>query len=228
MVGIVVRMTNSRTERLVQIVLFDGFDPMDVIGPYEVLWAGAMATKGALRVEFAAFDGPRDVPSGSALSLRATAKLDLEQVGILVIPGAVGTVNGGDEGSIPSILAQAANSEMTAAIGRAMKRPDLLIAAVCGGSLVLGMAGLIEGRNAVTHHMGMDVLAAAGVNAVRARVVDDGNLVSAGGVTSGLDLGLYLLERELGPKVAIEIEQLFAYERRGTTWRTSGMDAAYP
>jgi transcriptional regulator GlxA family with amidase domain len=221
-------MVNSATARLVQIVLFDGFDPLDVIAPYEVLWAGAMATQGALKVELAAFEGPREVPSGSALSLKATAKLELERVDILVIPGAVGTVNGGDEGSIPAILARAANSGMTAAIGKAMQRPDLLVAAVCGGALVLGMAGLIEGRNAVTHHMGMDVLAAAGVNVVRARVVDDGNLVSAGGVTSGLDLGLYLLERELGPKVAIEIEQLFAYERRGTAWRATGIDAAFP
>jgi transcriptional regulator GlxA family with amidase domain len=104
----------------------------------------------------------------------------------------------------------------------------LLVAAVCGGSLVLAMAGLLEGRNAVTHHLGMDVLAASGVNAVRARVVDDGNLISAGGVTSGLDLALYLLERELGPKVALEIEQLFAYERRGTAWRAVGLDAEFP
>lgn len=221
-------MNNSKHPRLVQIVLFDGFDPMDVLGPYEVLWAGATATQGALKVELASFEGVRDVPSGSPLSFRATAKLDLERVDILVIPGALGTVNGEDEGSIPAILARTANSDMATEIGNAMKRPDLLMATVCGGSLVLAMAGLIEGRNAVTHHLAMDVLAATGVNAVQARVVDDGNLVSAGGVTSGLDLGLYLLERELGPKVAIEVEQLFAYERRGTIWRPNGMDAAFP
>lgn len=216
------------TPRLVQIVLFDGFDPMDVIAPYEVLWAGALASGGALRVELAAFEGPREVPSGSAMSLRATERLDLERVDILVVPGAVGPVNGGDDDSIPAVLARTANSQLTAAIGVAMQRPDLLVATVCGGSLVLGMGGLLAGRNAVTHHLGMDVLAAAGVNAVRARVVDDGQLISAGGVTSGLDLALYLLERELGPRVAIEVEQLFAYERRGTTWRATGLDAAFP
>jgi len=49
-------------------------------------------------------------------------------------------------------------------------------------------------------------------------VVDDGNLVTAGGVTSGLELALYLLERGYGPQVAIGVESLFEYERRGTVW----------
>ncbi len=58
--------------------------------------------------------------------------------------------------------------------------------------------------------------------AIDARVVDDGDLVSGAGVTSGLDLGLYLLERELGPRIAHAVEQLFAHERRGTVWRAAG------
>jgi transcriptional regulator GlxA family with amidase domain len=66
------------------------------------------------------------------------------------------------------------------------------------------------------------MLDATGVHAVRARVVDDGDLVSGAGVTSGLDLGLYLLERELGPRIAHAVETLFAHERRGTVWRAAG------
>ncbi len=88
------------------------------------------------------------------------------------------------------------------------------------------MAGLLEGRHVVTHHLGMDVLDATGARAVDARVVDDGDLVSAGGVTSGLDLALYLLERELGSRIALAVEQLFAYERRGTVWRAGGREPA--
>ena len=53
-------------------------------------------------------------------------------------------------------------------------------------------------------------------------MVDDGDLVSGAGVTSGLDMSLYLLERELGPRVALAVEKLFAYERRGTVWRAHG------
>jgi transcriptional regulator GlxA family with amidase domain len=96
------------------------------------------------------------------------------------------------------------------------------VATVCGGSLVLAMAGLIEGRPATTHHLGRDALEATGTVAIDARVVDDGDLVSGAAVTSGLDLGLYLLERELGPRVAHAVEKLFAYERRGTVWRATG------
>jgi transcriptional regulator GlxA family with amidase domain len=85
------------------------------------------------------------------------------------------------------------------------------------------MAGLLEGRHVVTHHLGMDVLSATGAIPIAARVVDDGDLVTAGGVTSGLDLGLYLLERLLGPRVARAVEELFEYERRGTVWRDAGL-----
>jgi transcriptional regulator GlxA family with amidase domain len=100
----------------------------------------------------------------------------------------------------------------------AMDNPEITVATVCGGSLALAMAGLLEGRHAVTHHLGMDVLEATGVNVVNARVVDDGDLVTAGGVTSGLDLALHLLQRSYGPRVALAVESLFDYERRGTVW----------
>jgi transcriptional regulator GlxA family with amidase domain len=59
-------------------------------------------------------------------------------------------------------------------------------------------------------------------------VVDDGNLVTAAGVTSGLDLGIHLLERLLGPRVAHAVERLFAYERRGTVWRSAGLEPVGP
>lgn len=51
---------------------------------------------------------------------------------------------------------------------------------------------------------------------------DDGDLVTGAGVTSGLDLGLYFLEREAGPRIAHAVEELFAHERRGTVWRDLG------
>jgi transcriptional regulator GlxA family with amidase domain len=100
-----------------------------------------------------------------------------------------------------------------------MARPSLTVATVCGGSMVLALAGLIAGRPATTHHLGMDLLAANGSVAVDARVVDDGDLVTGATVTSGLDLALYLLERELGSRVAIGAEKLIGHERRGTVWR---------
>jgi transcriptional regulator GlxA family with amidase domain len=64
----------------------------------------------------------------------------------------------------------------------------------------------------------MDMLEATGVNVVRARVVDDDDLVTSGAVTSGLDLALHLLDRSYGAQVALGVEDLFGYERRGTVW----------
>ncbi|RKR86811.1 DJ-1/PfpI family protein [Micromonospora pisi] len=211
---------------LVQIVLFDGFDPLDVIAPFEVLAAGSDAAGGDLAVELVAADGPREVVSGTrGLTLRATRRLDPDRPGYVVVPGASGPTTGDpDQGvvTIPVLLARFAESTAVPLLLAALHNPDVTVAAVCGGSLALAMAGLIEGRHAVTHELGMDVLDATGVHAVPARVVDDGDLISAGGVTSGLDLGLHILEREFGPRVAHAVETLFEYERRGIVWRHAG------
>ncbi|MFI5488615.1 DJ-1/PfpI family protein [Micromonospora echinaurantiaca] len=211
---------------MVQIVLFDGFDPLDVIAPFEVLSAGSDAAGGALAVELVAAEGAREVVSGTrGLTLRATARLDPDRPGYVVVPGASGPTTGDpDQGAvtIPVLLARFAESAAAPLLLAALRNTAVTVAAVCGGSLALAMAGLIEGRHAVTHVLGMDVLDATGVHAVPARVVDDGDLISAGGVTSGLDLGLHILEREFGPRVAHAVETLFEYERRGIVWRNAG------
>ena len=205
-----------------QIVLFDGFDPLDVIAPFDVLVAGSDAVGGELVVELVSAEGPRPVVSGSrGLVLNATARLDPSKSGYVIVPGASGPTEGDpDDGvvTIPVLLARFGETEAVPLMRRAMANPDITVATVCGGSLALAMAGLLEGRNAVTHVLGLDVLDATGVNVVRARVVDDGDLVTAGGVTSGLDLALHLLDRTYGPRVALAVEELFSYERRGTVW----------
>ncbi|MFF8542190.1 DJ-1/PfpI family protein [Streptomyces werraensis] len=220
-----------------QIVLFDGFDPLDVVAPYEVLYAGGTASGGALTVELVTAEGPREVVSGTgALTLRATGTLDPRAADLIVVPGASGRV--GEPGEVPDVdagegewrqdefvpvlLGRALTTRLPTLLKEALDDPAVTVATVCGGSLVPAMAGLLEGRHATTHHLGLDMLDATGVHAVRARVVDDGDLVSGAGVTSGLDLGLYLLERELGPRIAHAVETLLAHERRGTVWRAAG------
>lgn len=212
-----------------QIVLFDGFDPLDAVAPYEVLHAGGLATAGGITVELVSAEGPRLVPSGSGpLSMQATGTLDATAADWVILPGASGTVDPpGEDDDDPDPdhvigrLAAALQTGLPGRMGDVLERGGVNVATVCGGSLLLAMAGLIEGRTAVTHHMGNDALDATGVNVVEARVVDDGDLVTAGGVTSGLDLGLYLLEREFGSDVALSVERLFEHERRGTPWRRS-------
>ncbi|MEV4252321.1 hypothetical protein AB0J52_04020 [Spirillospora sp. NPDC049652] len=84
----------------VQVVLFDGFDPLDVIAPYEVLYADGSASGGAGTVELVSAEGPREVISGTGgLALRATGALDLERADLLVVPGAYGHV--GEPGEVP-------------------------------------------------------------------------------------------------------------------------------
>lgn len=221
----------------IQIVLFDGFDPLDVVAPYEVLYAGGAASDGAVTVELVSAEGPREVISGTGgLTLRAVGALDLKRADMVLVPGASGRV--GEPGEVPEeevgaggwkqdefitvLLGRTLTTGLPDLLRRAMDDPDITVATVCGGSLVLAMAGLLEGRHATTHHLGLDMLDATGAHAVRARVVDDGDLVTGAGVTSGLDLGLYLLEREMGPRIAHAVEELFAHERRGTVWRAQG------
>ncbi|MGK5529480.1 DJ-1/PfpI family protein [Streptomyces sp. URMC 129] len=220
-----------------QIILFDGFDPLDVIAPYEVLYAGGTASGGAVSVELVSAEGPREVVSGTGgLVLRATAALDAARAGLILVPGASGRV--GEPGEVPDhnagagewrqdelipvLLGRTLTTELPALLKAAMDNPEVTLSAVCGGSLVLAMAGLLEGRYATTHHLGLDMLDATGVHAVKARIVDDGDLITGAGVTSGLDLGLYLLERMVGPQIAHAVEELFAHERRGTVWCHQG------
>jgi transcriptional regulator GlxA family with amidase domain len=211
-----------------QFILFDGFDPLDVIAPYEVVHAATGLTD-QVTVELVSAEGPREVPSGiGPVSLRATAVLDPSRADVVVLPGAVGDLPRDDmteaeaERAIPAILGRTLGTDLPRLVGAALAREGVTVATVCGGSMILAMAGLIEGRNATTHHLGLDLLAATGSTVVDARIVDDGDLVTAGSVTSGLDLGLYLLEREVGPQIAHAVERLVAYERRGTAWRAHG------
>ena len=216
--------------RYAQIVLFDGFDPLDVSAPYEVLWAGGIAAGGSLTVELVSAEGPRGVASGSGgLVLHATTTLDPDLADLIIVPGAAGPISepedGGGVDTIPVLLARTMETDLPTLMRKALDSPRVTVATVCGGSLALAMAGLLEGRHVVTHHLGMDVLSATGAIPIHARVVDDGDLITSGGVTSGLDLGLYLLEREFGPRIAHAVENLFEYERRGTTWHKKGLEA---
>lgn len=208
----------------VQFVLFDGFDPLDAVAPYEIMTAGREFLGGAIDVEFVSAEGAREVVSGTAgITLTATGVLDPTTPGYVVVPGASGPVEGDPDeiDTIPVLLARFAASAAASLIRQCLDNPDITVATVCGGSLALAMAGLLEGRIATTHVLGIEMLEASGVAAVRARVVDDGDLITAGGVTSGLDLGLYLLERDFGSKIAHAVEELFEYERRGTTWKAA-------
>ncbi len=98
-------------------------------------------------------------------------------------------------------------------------RAGKTIAAVCTGTMLVATNGLLQGRNAITHHQAVEELREAGAHVINARVVDDGELITADGVTSGLDLALWVVERSFGSAIAVAIEQGLEYQRRGTVWR---------
>jgi transcriptional regulator GlxA family with amidase domain len=108
-------------------------------------------------------------------------------------------------GSLPRALAAAT-------------RPGLTVSALCTGVMLLSAAGLTSGRPCTTHHRARADLERQGGVLKNARVVDDGDLVTAGGVTSGLDLALWLVRRELGADAAVGLEEMLEYEARGTVW----------
>ncbi|MBX6038433.1 DJ-1/PfpI family protein [Pseudomonas aeruginosa] len=221
--------TAARAPLKVQIALFNGFDLLDAIAPYEVFLAAGELTAVPVHVELVSAEGARDVPCGvSGVRIPASAALAPRDGGIVLVPGAAGKVSGDGSESVPQLLLQASQTQLSSAMREAMEDPDVIVATVCGGSLILAMADLLKGRCATTHHMGLGLLSALGALPMSGRVVDDGDLVTGGGVTSGLDVALYLLERELGADVALGVEKLFEYERRGTVWRSASLNGQRP
>src|SRR6185437_4211153 len=193
-----------------EIILYDGFDDLDAFAPNEVLRRAAAA--GAdLKVDYVAVDGAAVVTSAYGAALQAPARLGRPD--LLLVPGG-GWVARSSQGA----RAEAERGAIPAALAQAHTR-GAIIATVCTGAMLASAAGLTRGRHATTHHSALADLRAAGAEVVAARVVDDGDLISSGGVTSGLDLALWLVERFLGAALSVAIEGQIEYERRGTVWR---------
>lgn len=108
----------------IQVVLFDGFDPMDAVAPYEVFCAAALfAGDDALSVELVTAEGPRSVVSGTnGLKLEATGRLDPERGGIILVPGASGRIEGEGPGTVPAILGRTLITPLTGLMRQAFER----------------------------------------------------------------------------------------------------------
>jgi transcriptional regulator GlxA family with amidase domain len=211
-----------------QIVLFDGFDLMDAIAPFEFFSAAAISSPENVIVELVTAEGKRLVKSGvNDVEIEATGVIDPNAEGVILVPGGAGDMYGDGPNSIVTKLKKASETKLKTLLQKAMQNPNITLTTVCGGSTLLGMMGLLNGRHAVTHHMGMDALPSMGAKPVQARIVDDGNLVSSGGVTSGIDIAIYTIEQKLGPKIAHYIEKVFEVERRGTVWSNKGQEPCF-
>jgi transcriptional regulator GlxA family with amidase domain len=197
----------------IDIALFDGFDELDALAPYEVLRRAAEL--GAdLQTRLVALDAADTVTAFYGLRVAVAGRLgEGTPPDVVLVPGG-GWNHPGPHGA----RVEAERGALPAALAR-LHAAGTILAAVCTGAMLLASAELLRGRPATTHHLALEELRAAGAEVVRARVVDDGDVITAGGVTSGLDLALWLVERFASPALATTVEARMEYERRGTVWR---------
>lgn len=198
-----------------QILIFDGFDELDAIAPYEVLQDAVRSKKGD-SVDLVTVEAAAGITADHGLKVRPSGVLDLKKrPDVLIVPGG-GWIDRSPHGA----FSEAQRGVIPKAI-KSLHKSGTVCAAVCTGAMLLASAGILKKRPATTHHGAIKDLEASGANVVHARVVDDGSVVTAGGVTSGLDLGLWLVERFYGSQLAHKIEAQLEYERRGTVWKST-------
>jgi putative intracellular protease/amidase len=180
----------------VAIPLFDRFTALDAVGPYEVLSRLPGAT-----VAFVA-ERPGTIRTDTrALAVTVdTALTDLPDPDVVVVPGGPGTRAMLEPGALHAwVRAAHATTQWTTS--------------VCTGSLILGAAGVLDGLEATTHWNAMDELASLGVSPVNdRRVVVQGKVVTAAGVSSGIDMALWLAAQIAGDDVAKAIQLGIEYD----------------
>jgi transcriptional regulator GlxA family with amidase domain len=177
------------------ILLYDGFTALDAIGPYEVL----SRLPGARATFVASTQGPVRTDN-DMLSLVADCSLqDMPAPEIVLVPGGPGEVAARAGGPALEWL-------------RAAHQTSTWTTSVCTGSLILAAAGLLDGRRATTHWLALDALTGLGAEAVSERVVFDGKIVTAAGVSAGIDMALALAAKIAGEQVAQAIQLGIEYD----------------
>jgi transcriptional regulator GlxA family with amidase domain len=176
-------------------LIFDKFTALDVIGPYEVL----SRLPGAELTFVAKEAGPKRSDTG-VLGVVADRTLDeLPDPDLLIV--------GGGEGNRPMLE----DPEILDWL-RAAHQGTTWTTSVCTGALVLGAAGLLEGKRATTHWAYMDKLPQFGAEPVTERYVFDGKIATAAGVSAGVDMALELVGRIAGEDVAKAIQLGIEYD----------------
>jgi len=192
-----------------EILIYDGIEELDALGPFDVL-GGAPGFEVRLVTE----GSTRSVRTAHGATLVAGSALTVAPE-LLIVPGG-SYVARGPAGA----WAEVGRGVLPAAIGERF-RSGSVVAGVCTGVMLLAAAGLLRGRPAVTHRGALDDLAAAGAEVVAdARVVDDGRLVTCGGVTAGIDLALWLVERFQGEQAAAARAATLEHHRVGPIWHS--------
>ena len=176
-------------------LLYDRFTALDVVGPHDVL----SSVPGAESVFVAERPGPVASDRG-ALSIVAERSLEDQLTpDIVVVPGGYGTRLLLDHEPVLSWL-------------RSVHRQTSWTTSVCTGSLLLAAAGLLDGTPASTHWLARDTLASLGARPVRARVSQEGTIITAAGVSAGIDMALRLVQLMHGDEVAQAVQLGIEYD----------------
>jgi len=179
----------------IAILLFDGITALDAVGPYEVL----SRLPGA-RMRFVGTERGAKRTRSDSLALVADHTLsEICRPDIVVVPGG------------PGEEALRHNPDVLDWL-RAAHETSRWTTSVCTGSLLLAAAGLLDGVEATTHWASMDDLGALGARPVKERVVVRGKIVTAAGVSAGIDMALRLAQLEAGDDVAMAIQLIIEYD----------------
>jgi transcriptional regulator GlxA family with amidase domain len=184
-------------DRAVQIaiLLYEKLTALDAVGPYEVLRAVP-----GWEVRFVGASTGNVRTDSGALGLSADYSFDeVGEADIVLVPGGEGSE-------------QAMVDDAVLAWLRRVDGGTKWTTSVCTGSLVLGAAGLLEGKRATSHWLYLKRLAELGADPVGGRFVEDGKVITAAGVSAGIDMALHLVGREAGPEVAQAIQLGIEYD----------------
>ena len=176
-------------------VIFPDLTQLDFTGPLQVLARMPQSSN------FVIAKSPAPVPSDCGLSLVPTRTFaTCPPLELICVPGGDKGVIGaiGDHETVDFVRRQAAGAKY--------------VTAVCTGAFVLGAAGLLKGRRVTTHWAYTELLPLVGAKYEKGRVVRDGNLITAGGVTAGIDFGLSVVAEIAGETVARTIQLGIEYD----------------
>jgi putative intracellular protease/amidase len=179
----------------IAIVLYDKFTALDAIGPYEVL----SRLPGATVTFIAPQAGPVRTDNGMLTLIAERSLGEVTEPDIVLVPGGPGEVAARAGGATLDWLRQADST-------------STWTTSVCTGSLILAAAGLLDGKRATSHWLAIDELRRLGAEPVDERVVFDGKLVTAAGVSAGIDMALALAARIAGDTVAQAIQLGIEYD----------------
>lgn len=179
----------------IAILIFQKLTVLDAIGPYEVL-----RNVPGWDVTFVAPEAGEVRADSGRLGLIADKSIDeVDSADMLVVPGG--------EGNRPLL-----RDEEVLEWVRAIDATSTWTTSVCTGSLVLGAAGLLEGKRATSHWAYLEKLADYGAAPTSDRVVFDGKVCTAAGVSSGIDMALELVSREVAPEASQAIQLAIEYD----------------